>query len=266
MNAKYNELLDSLENDLDLLDANLIEWNRKYFANARRRYIDNLKVVEKYYNSGTILEVGSVPCHMTYCLKQMGYPLISVDLNPARGKDFIDKHGLKVIKCDIEQEALPFEDNKFDLILFYEIFEHLRIDPISTLRELARVLKPSGHLLLSTPNFYSLTKILISLRGKTASCFEEYKKLQTVGHMGHVREYSECEVREFLENTGFEIIEFQYKFHKRKGMGLSRDIFNVCFSIVPKWFRPDMVFVCIKHLSTIFVLLYANMLLHLYPY
>jgi|GEM_PF-1493402 len=46
---------------------------------------------------------------------------------------------------------LGFEDNKFDVVVNFEVFEHID-DPDALLKELSRVLKPDGILLLSTPN------------------------------------------------------------------------------------------------------------------
>jgi SAM-dependent methyltransferase len=47
--------------------------------------------------------------------------------------------------------ALPFAAGQFDLVVAFEIIEHLR-DADGFLRELQRVLKPAGLLLISTPN------------------------------------------------------------------------------------------------------------------
>jgi ubiquinone/menaquinone biosynthesis C-methylase UbiE len=48
-------------------------------------------------------------------------------------------------------EALPFEDASFDLVLCTQVLEHV-LDPAAALRELARVLRPRGTLVLSTDN------------------------------------------------------------------------------------------------------------------
>lgn len=48
-------------------------------------------------------------------------------------------------------EALEFADQKFDFIISTENFEHLR-DQRANLREMSRVLKDDGTLLLATPN------------------------------------------------------------------------------------------------------------------
>lgn len=48
-------------------------------------------------------------------------------------------------------EAMPFPDASFDMIVTYEVIEHLP-DPARYVQELGRVLAPRGLLVLSTPN------------------------------------------------------------------------------------------------------------------
>ncbi len=50
--------------------------------------------------------------------------------------------------------ALPFRGEWFDLVVMWEVLEHLATDSVGeSLREVRRVLKPDGRLLLSTPKF-----------------------------------------------------------------------------------------------------------------
>ncbi len=51
----------------------------------------------------------------------------------------------------IENRALPFPDSSFDGVILFQVIEHLK-HADAYLKEIRRVLKPSGRLLLTTPN------------------------------------------------------------------------------------------------------------------
>jgi SAM-dependent methyltransferase len=50
-----------------------------------------------------------------------------------------------------QAEQLPFGDDRFDGVLLNEVLEHVT-DEAATLKEVARVLRPGGHLALFSPN------------------------------------------------------------------------------------------------------------------
>lgn len=56
---------------------------------------------------------------------------------------------------------LPFADNTFDVIFSTEVIEHTP-DPIASVHEMVRVLKPNGLLSLSTPNLLWQTPVRIA--------------------------------------------------------------------------------------------------------
>ena len=57
-------------------------------------------------------------------------------------------------------EALPFEDNFFDLAVSAFVLEHID-DPLSSFREIHRVLKPGGKVIFLTPNTWNYTVWII---------------------------------------------------------------------------------------------------------
>jgi 2-polyprenyl-3-methyl-5-hydroxy-6-metoxy-1,4-benzoquinol methylase len=227
------QIFKDLQHEVNIADGILAEWSRNYYAEGtRQRYMYDLKLIETYHKGGKILEIGAAPYHLTYLLSRKGYDVTGIDIAPERLGSFISRNDLNIVKCDIESEALPLEDNAFHYIIFNEIFEHLRINPIQTLREMNRVLHPDGFMALSTPNLYSITNIVKYFLGMGMdNPYEEFLKLETIQHMGHVREYSIRQVKIFLEKTGFTNIEVQRKsFGRLKGMWTP---FNFIRKLIP---------------------------------
>ena len=179
------------------------DWAEYSWSIDKLRLNDDLDLVARF--PGRLLEVGSSPYFTTLALTMSGRDVTGVDIDPSQAPARVE-----VLRCDIERDALPFGECSFDVILFSEVFEHLRLDPLFTLSELRRVLRPDGVLLLTTPNLRSLRGILrLTLRGKAwavgADPYEAYMRLKTHGFMGHVREYTAWEMRAMLEPCGFTI-------------------------------------------------------------
>jgi len=189
-------------------EASLCEWCAGYLRAHRERLAEDLAIIERELPSGRLLEIGSVPPLLTAALKESGREAVGVDIAPARFAGCIGELGLDVRACDIERDTLPFGDGEFTGVIFNEVFEHLRIDLIHTMGELARVTKPGGRMVLTTPNMRSARgMIALLVRGRSAflcpDVHEQYNKLRTIGHMGHVREYTERDVTDLCARAGF---------------------------------------------------------------
>jgi SAM-dependent methyltransferase len=147
-----------------------------------------------------------MPYHLSYLMDELGYEVIATDLNPYRMPDIPRASGFDVIGCDVERHHFPIKSNSVSSVLFTEVLEHLRINPVLTLKEIRRVIKPGGKMLLTTPNGLSMFNIKsLVMSGKITDPYDEYNKLDEVGHMGHVREYTPAEVHSLLTKTGWDI-------------------------------------------------------------
>ena len=191
------------------VDPALSSWASNYGHHQRHRLAEDLHWVRRHVSpDARILEFGSIPPFLTLALQDLGYDIQGLDIAPERFAETIARHELRVHKIDFETDAVPFEDESFDVVLFNEVFEHLRIDLISTMTEVRRVIRPGGTLLLSTPNLRSVRgfwSLVLMHRGCHVGpgLYDEYEKLQRYGHMGHVREYTAREVSKFLAKIGF---------------------------------------------------------------
>lgn len=214
---KYDQPLDLLEKEISLIsDKKDCEFSKDAFKGHKNRYKSDLMIINKYFSGGEVLDIGSSPYHLLFCLKKLGISAQGIDIDPNILKKFQLKNQLKVSKCDIEAQKLPFKDNQFAFIIFNETFEHLRLNPLLALREIRRVLKKGGILILTTPNLYALHKIIMFNLGMSFNnAYFEFKKIDSTGYMGHIREYSNKEIIEILEKTGFKIKAVYFKQYNR---------------------------------------------------
>lgn len=215
----------------------LEDWFATYRERHAERIAHDLALVRRHGAAqAPVLDCGATPLLLTAALEQSGYDVVGVDLAPERFAETLERLRLDVRRCDIEREPLPLGDGSVGTAVFNELFEHLRVDPIFTLGEVRRVLSDDGVLLLSTPNLRSLRglrNLLVHGEAHAVSggVFEQYEKLRTLGHMGHVREYTTIELTSFLERVGFEVREVVY----RGGHG--RGLVGLAERLLPSW-RP----------------------------
>ncbi|MEI6632717.1 MAG: Coenzyme F420 hydrogenase/dehydrogenase, beta subunit C-terminal domain [Chlamydiota bacterium] len=72
-------------------------------------------------------------------------------LQAAKARELLAKEGVPFTAIEWRSMRLPFPDDSFDAVLSFETAEHI-FDPAAFIGEIARVLKPGGCLLLTTPN------------------------------------------------------------------------------------------------------------------
>ncbi len=109
-----------------------------------------------YCEDKRILEVGCGAGYGTRMISKQATEVIGVDkdekaINFAR--ENYDKPNIKYVKAD-PLDGLPFEDNNFDLVLSFQVIEHISPSKVRIFfQEIKRVLESkSGMLLLTTPN------------------------------------------------------------------------------------------------------------------
>ena len=119
----------------------------------------------------------------------------------------------EVFECDIdlfdaEKDVFPYPGEHFATVLCCELIEHLAGDPMHMLSEINRILRPGGHLVLTTPNLASLRSISALLLGYHPALFSVYLPPGEDGSpqdARHHREYTPIEIHLLLEDAGFEV-------------------------------------------------------------
>jgi ubiquinone/menaquinone biosynthesis C-methylase UbiE len=101
---------------------------------------------------GTWLDCGCADGGYTEALVEWGVEkAIGIDPDASRIKAAIENRRDKATRYFCCATQLPFPDKSFDGVLLNEVLEHVE-DEAATLREIRRVLRRSGHLVVMSPN------------------------------------------------------------------------------------------------------------------
>lgn len=135
-----------------------------YLALHGRRFFDTLSALERArpdVDSPKLLDVGIFPGFMAAMAKDLGYEIsgISNEEMTPEFREFARENSFSISQADVESEPLPFKEGQFDAVLCTEIIEHMHLNPFKLIGECARVLRPGGTLLVSTPNLSRLPVI-----------------------------------------------------------------------------------------------------------
>lgn len=126
-----------------------------------------------------------------------------VDFAPAAG-------GLELHHCDLG--AMPIEDDCVDLMMARSVMEHVT-DPARVYGEIHRVLKPGGHFVFLTANFWDYASIIAAL---VPNRFHPWIVSKTEGREEHdvfpvaYRTNTRSAVNKWAKQAGLEIVSFSY--------------------------------------------------------
>lgn len=154
-------------------------------------------------NGAKVLDVGCFPPVIFNFLLEKCYETFGI----ASGHEQMADEHIKVL--NIETDKFPWKDDTFELAVLTEVIEHLPHNPVTPLKEIERVLKPGGYLVITTPNAAKLQHRLSLLAGKSTS-FSVDQLFDVEPHDGsmyhlHNREYTLEELKKVVTKAGLEI-------------------------------------------------------------
>jgi O-antigen biosynthesis protein len=117
------------------------------------------------YNK-TVLEVGCSSGFFTKVLVERGCNVVGIELDP-EAAEMAERWAERVVVGDIDEGDVwnYVKDESFDVVLFGDVLEHLR-DPLRSLREAVRKIKPTGYVVTSVPNVAHGDVRIALLQGK----------------------------------------------------------------------------------------------------
>ena len=149
------------------------------------------------------LDIGCGSGEITQEVKNMGFNTIGLDFSD-KAIEIAKKKNLNALVHDLDK-GLPFEDNKFDIILAGDVIEHI-FDPIFVFKEVKRVLKPDGIFFASIPydlNWKVRLKTLLGISYQEG-VYKAYNQFK------HHSFFSERLLRYMINNAKLSITNLHY--------------------------------------------------------
>lgn len=126
-------------------------WGTPSGKRRMERRVQIFTTLGKIEKGKKILEIGCGVGLFTRRVQTKGAQITAIDISPHlldRARQNINSPDVKFHCCNVEE--MPFESNKFDIILGISILHHLNLDNV--LSEIRRVLKRGGLIVFSEPN------------------------------------------------------------------------------------------------------------------
>lgn len=143
------------------VSSNAEEFYRNYWSNSgdvkKETTLKNRAIIEKFFPQGLtgkkILEIGVGG--------EGGILLELMHSNEVHGVDVSDsaidncrRFGINVTKANLDADMVPFQDDSFDIVFAFEVFEHFT-SPQHAIEEIRRVLRSGGIFICSFPSTFT---------------------------------------------------------------------------------------------------------------
>ncbi|HUP32086.1 MAG TPA: class I SAM-dependent methyltransferase [Gaiellaceae bacterium] len=148
-------------------------------------------------SSMRVLDVGCSSGYLARPLVATGCTVVGLELDP-RAAEEAREVCEEVLVGDVETMELPFEPASFDVVLCGDLIEHLR-DPGAFLTRVRPLLRPGGHLVLTTPNVANWAMRLGLLVGRW-----RYTELGILDRT-HTHLFTRATLAETLERAGYRV-------------------------------------------------------------
>jgi 2-polyprenyl-3-methyl-5-hydroxy-6-metoxy-1,4-benzoquinol methylase len=173
------------------------------------------------FKNAKILDIGCGEGYFLKLAKEKGFEAFGIDFNEKAIEIAKEKFGLKnVYPYTIEEFIEKFPNEKFDIICFFQLLEHLD-DPLKFMKNIKKILKENGYIAFSLPN---------------PKRFSLYFNLREPWDFPphHLTRWDEKSINKLLNITGFEILKKEYEPLKIKEILEGGIMIKKSFGIIKK--------------------------------
>ncbi len=171
--------------------------NQENFFNLMKLALKDLKFHEKIapqfkVNNRKFLDIGSATGLLLNYIRQYGWEVTGVEICKESAEYAKKNFKLNIINKTVEEAG--FRKESFDIVHMSHVIEHVP-SPFDTLKEINRILKKDGYLIITTPRVDSFQAGL-------------FKETWRSYHRDHIYIFSKNTLKNMLIKSGFKIKKF----------------------------------------------------------
>lgn len=172
-------------------------------------------------DSHHVLDVGCFNGYISFLFRRLGYRVTGADAVDFRERtEIFAANGIGLVPTNFNSlQPMPdVEDETYDVVILAQVIEHILNHPVGFVSELARVTKPGGLIIVTTPQPASLMNAWRLLRGRWSLWGTDdfmrrpkFRDGEIISHPEiHYREYLARELRGMAESAGYEVLAHRY--------------------------------------------------------
>lgn len=202
-----------------------------YLEASEKRYSHVLGLVNRHAKPGsaelTVLDAGGFLAAFPLALARLGISTTIAEVYAYYHgafddlRAFLEDEGVRVWDLDLTNAQMDLPEERFGLVTNMAVIEHLPDSPKALMTNLRNLIRPGGKLILEVPNVAYWPKRWNALRGRNVHQPLDAVYESEPPFVGHHREYTEQELRDVLEWSGFspdEIAAFNYSISLEGGL------------------------------------------------
>jgi 2-polyprenyl-3-methyl-5-hydroxy-6-metoxy-1,4-benzoquinol methylase len=175
-------------------------WITQQKDKRSRMWRNRLKRLEKHSKCGMLLDVGCGDGSFLRLAKQNGWVVNGTECSEHAAKFAGERLGIHVFHGELAAAGYP--EGSYDVVTMWHVLEHVT-NPMVYLREIHRILKPSGLLVLAVPNVDDLV-MQAAYRLWKGRKMKLFSPLDREVHLYH---FSPKTLRNYIDKTGFHCLQ-----------------------------------------------------------
>jgi SAM-dependent methyltransferase len=174
-------------------------------ADPSLRWRGRKTTVEKYKQSGALLDLGCSSGSFLECIRGERWNLYGVEMSEQEARTAEARTGAKVFVGAVPEA--PFAPESFDVVTCFDVLEHL-YEPRATMSKVAEWLKPGGVFYVQVPNIDSAERRVFGTY---------WHGLELPRHLFH---YSPASLRHLAEASGLRVLSLETRRNQAVGTSL----------------------------------------------